>query len=127
MATILIADDEEMLRGMLRQALSKDGHEVLEASNGVEALNLSQSTHVDLIITDLVMPEKNGLDLIMELKKTHHNTPIFAISGGGGIETNYDYLSVAKLIGANSIFSKPIDLASFRHEIAKALGTSAAD
>ncbi len=121
MATVLIVDDEEMLRGMLRQALKKDGYDILEASNGNEALELSNTHEIDLLITDLVMPGKNGLDLIMELKKGQHNMPIIAISGGGGIDTNYDYLSVARLIGATSIFSKPIDLGQFRNTVSNLL------
>ena len=121
MAQILVVDDEDMLRAMLKQALTKDGHTVLEARNGLEALDVAKQNEIDLIITDLVMPEKNGLDLIMGLKNLKKNAPVLAISGGGGIDSNYDYLSVAKLIGATAVFSKPLDLSAFRSEVEKNL------
>lgn len=117
MATILIVDDEEMIRSMLQQALTKDGHDIFIANNGKEAIETAQQQPLDLLITDLVMPVQNGLDLIMEIRKNHPDIPIVAISGGGGLESHFNYLSVAELIGAHSIFKKPLELSEFRRKI----------
>jgi DNA-binding NtrC family response regulator len=120
--TILIVDDEEMIRAVLSQLLTKDGYNILQAEDGVAAIKACAGQNVNLIITDLVMPGKNGIDLIMELKRSQGNIPIIAISGGGGIKGAFDYLSVAKLIGAQEIFPKPIDLEKLKNTVATLLG-----
>jgi len=116
MAKILIVDDEEQMRLVLREALERDNNEIIEAKDGMEASNLYEE--VDLIITDLVMPEKNGLDLIMEIKDKRPDLPIMAISGGGGITGRFDYLPISKIIGAKAIFDKPFSLRELRDQVA---------
>jgi YesN/AraC family two-component response regulator len=107
MAKILVVDDENTIRVMLRGMLEKEGHEILDASNGVEACDMYRENPVDLIITDLVMPERSGIDLILDLKAEFPMIRIMAISGGGGITGRFDYLPIAKLIGAKYVLSKP--------------------
>lgn len=124
--TILIVDDEEMIRMVLQQLLTKEGYHVLQAEDGDGAVSVCHGQHVDLIITDLVMPKKNGIDLIMEIKKKQGNIPVIAISGGGGIRGSFDYLSVAKLVGAHEIFPKPLDLDGLKKATARLLGITAA-
>lgn len=120
--SVLIVDDEDMIRMILSQLLSKDGYNILQAGDGEAAVRACTGQKIDLIITDLVMPTKNGIDLIMEIKRSQGNIPIIAISGGGGIKGTFDYLSVAKLIGAEEIFPKPLDLDKLRKITASLLG-----
>lgn len=111
MAKILIVDDEPHMRmlvsAMLTSADKKTTHEIVTAENGVEAIEIVKSSNLDLVITDLVMPEKNGIDLIMEMKNLNKNLKVLAMSGGGGINGRFDYLPVAQLLGAENVLRKP--------------------
>ena len=100
MARILLIDDDDSVRTMLRLTLAHFGHTVIEARNGKEGLELFQDANADLLITDIVMPEKEGLEVLMELRKQHPPVKIIAISGG-------DYLHMAKLMGAAKVLAKP--------------------
>ena len=106
MAKILIIDDEEIVRFTLREILESDGHEVAEASDGNKGLNAQRADPAELVITDIIMPEKEGVETIIELQKEFPNTKIIAISGGGRMK-NMDFLEVAKKFGAHSVMSKP--------------------
>lgn len=114
MAKVLIVDDEQVIRAMLREFLEDDSHEVMEAENGEQACALYRKSPADLVITDIVMPEKNGIDMIMDLKKDYPDINIVAISGGGGITGRYDYLPIASMVGASNILSKPFSLTEMR-------------
>ena len=107
MATILIIDDKEGIRALLRTVLETAGHEVVEAVNGRQGLDLYRHRPTDLIITDIGMPELNGLDLMLELTRHFLDTKVIAISGVDG-ETNS--LDVAKLLGARRTFHKPFSM-----------------
>jgi DNA-binding NtrC family response regulator len=108
MATILVIDDDYQMRAMLQQMLMRAGHRVIEAANGREGLNLYRTEPTDLIITDLIMPEKEGIETIIELRKEFPSARIIAISGGGktGI---LDFLPLAKKLGAVRTLSKPFE------------------
>lgn len=106
MARILIIDDEPYILMMLKKMLEKVGHEVDMAVNGEEGMELFNKYHADLIITDIVMPEKEGLETIRELKKKHPELKVIAISGGGRVDSK-EYLDSARLFGASRIFKKP--------------------
>jgi two-component system response regulator (stage 0 sporulation protein F) len=107
MATILIIDDEEIIRGLLRSALEKAGYEVMEAANGRQGLELYRHRPADLVITDILMPEMNGLDMLLELTREFLHAKVIAISGGGGEQ---NVLDVAKLLGARRTFQKPFHM-----------------
>jgi two-component system response regulator (stage 0 sporulation protein F) len=107
MATILIIDDDDLIRVLLRSALEETGYEVAEAANGLQGLELYRQRPTDLVITDIIMPEMNGLDLLLALTREFLNAKVIAISGAGG-EKNV--LDVAKLLGARQIFQKPVSL-----------------
>src|SRR5713101_8107640 len=107
MASILIIDDEEGIRALLRTILVAAGHEVTEAANGCQGLELYLHRPTDLIITDIAMPELNGLDMILELTRQFLDAKVIAISGVGE-ETNV--LDVAKLLGARRTFRKPFSM-----------------
>ena len=107
MATILIIDDEEGIRALLRTVLEAAGYEVTEAATGRQGLDRYRQAPTDLIITDLAMPELNGLDLMLALTREFLHAKVIAISGVGG-ETNV--LDVAKLLGARRTFHKPFSM-----------------
>ena len=100
MARILLIDDDDSVRSMLCLTLDHFGHTVIEARNGKEGLALFQHANADLLITDIVMPEKEGLEVLMELRKKNPPVKIIAISGS-------DYLHMAKLMGAAKVLAKP--------------------
>ena len=106
MARILVADDDEAGRLMLAEALLDAGHEVLEARNGREALEVQNVQNADLLLTDLLMPEQEGLETIREFRKRYPRLPIIAMSGGGYIEPG-GYLQMAARVGANHTLIKP--------------------
>ncbi len=106
MKRILVIEDDGHMRGMLRDMLEIAGYEVLEASNGREGLRLFQRNGVDLVITDIIMPEKEGLETIAEFRRDFPALKIIAISGGGQIDSN-KYLRIARIMGAEKIYSKP--------------------
>ncbi len=120
MAKILIVDDEPHMRLLVSAMLKSDKHELCVAENGQSAMDLLKDGGFDVMITDLVMPTKNGIDLIMEIKQALPQLKIIAMSGGGGINGRFDYLPIAKLIGAENILRKPFkreDLSSAVEDI----------
>lgn len=106
MSKILIIDDEPYILLMLKKMLEKAGYEVDLASNGRQGLELFQKDSADMVITDIIMPDKEGLEIIMEMKQTHPDLKIIAISGGGRISPE-SYLECAKHFGAARVFQKP--------------------
>jgi DNA-binding response OmpR family regulator len=108
MVKILIIDDEAPIRKMLKKLLERNDYEVLEASDGNQGIKLFNEHEPDLIITDLIMPDKEGLETIRELKKSNPDVPIIAISGGGITDPKM-YLNLASKFGAVRTFAKPVD------------------
>ena len=104
MATILVVDDQEPIRVLLRDALEGDGHEVLEAANGRLGLELYRKQSADLIITDILMPEMNGLELMLELTRSFLNVKVIVMTGD---LAGMGRLDKAKLLGACQTFQKP--------------------
>ena len=101
-------DDESEIRKLFIQKLAGRGYEIIEACDGKQGLKLYRENHPDLVITDLIMPEKEGIEMIIELKREFPNVKIIAISGGGRNATDA-YRQIAKTMGAERIFPKPID------------------
>lgn len=108
MADILVVDDEKLICEMLDILLSRAGHRVTTAFDGIQALEAVKTTPVDLVIADIVMPEKDGLETIMQLRQEHPSIQIIAISGGSRIG-NADFLAMAAEFGACETFYKPLD------------------
>ena len=106
MARVLVVDDQDLVREAVRVALEGAGHEVGEAENGDQGLALQKEQLFDIIITDILMPVKEGIETIIQLKKEFKDLKIIAISGGGRIK-NTDYLKLAKRLGADKALSKP--------------------
>ena len=110
MAKILVIDDDDTVRLSLRLALEDADHQVEEAGDGLEGLNRFQANPADLVITDIFMPEKEGLETIDEIKRLSPATKIIAISGGGRMDPQ-DYLETARQLGADQALFKPFDIA----------------
>jgi DNA-binding NtrC family response regulator len=108
MERILIIDDEQQIRSMLRLMLERDGYEVAEAPDGIEGIKAYRQKPADLIITDLIMPNKDGIGMIIELQKEFPDVKIIAMSGGG-LNKPEGYLKGAKKLGAACTLTKPID------------------
>lgn len=111
MGSILVVDDQEMIRRALRVVLEKDGHAVVDAGDGNQAMRALRSQPFDLVITDIVMPDKEGLAIISEIRHLYPALPVFAMSGGMSSGT-LDVLDLAKRLGACRTFSKPFSMAS---------------
>ena len=108
MARILIIDDEPQIRSMLKLMLEREGYEVVEAPDGVAGIKVYRQNPADLIITDLIMPNKDGIGMIIDLKKEFPEVKIIAMSGGG-LNKPDGYLKGAKKLGASCTLTKPID------------------
>lgn len=107
MATILVIDDEQSIRKLLREVLEKEGHHVLEAANGREGLVLYQKQPVDLVIMDLLMPDTDGLEATLQLTREYLDAKVIAMTGAQG---DRNFLDVAKLFGARRAIEKPFDI-----------------
>jgi YesN/AraC family two-component response regulator len=106
MLRILVIDDDHDVQRMIFKMLDSADREILTASNGVEAISIFDKKPCDIVITDIIMPEKEGLSLIKEIRIKNLKTKIVAISGGGRISA-YNYLKLAKKFGADRTIAKP--------------------
>ncbi|MCK4807363.1 MAG: response regulator [Candidatus Aegiribacteria sp.] len=109
MPLILIIDDDPMIRDMLVLAFRKKNYDVMDAANGKTALNIFRTEDVDVVITDLIMPDMEGIETIRELRKIKPDAKIIACSGGGSISPD-GYLKIASTMGAQYTFQKPISI-----------------
>lgn len=106
---ILIIDDDEQIRELLRKIMELNEFEVMEAENGRIGMQLHRQAPADLVITDLIMPEQEGLETISSMRRADRDLKIIAISGGGQMGPEA-YLPAALELGADRVFSKPFDL-----------------
>lgn len=118
---ILVIDDDDQMRVLLRQVMEWAGYEVMEAEDGREGMQLQRRDPADLVITDLIMPEQEGLETIGQLRKEFPNTKVIAISGGGRIGPEA-YLPAAQELGADKVFSKPFDVRALAGAVKELLG-----
>jgi DNA-binding response OmpR family regulator len=121
MPRILIIDDDEPFRTMLRMTLTKLGYDVIEAPNGKLGLSLHLASPADLVMTDLIMPEQEGLETIRLLRRKQPEVKIVAMSGGGRINAR-DFLVVARMFGANRTLVKPFSREQLEATLAELLG-----
>jgi DNA-binding response OmpR family regulator len=126
MKRILVIEDDEGLRSMLRMSLEKMGYAVTEARDGKEAITVFKNDPVDLVLTDLMMPEKEGLETIRELRRGNPELKIIAMSGGGRTDAR-DNLKMAKLFGATTAFSKPFSFADLCKAVSELLAVPVPD
>jgi two-component system, chemotaxis family, chemotaxis protein CheY len=105
---VLVIDDDVAVRQTIALLLDDAGIDVIQAADGKEGLSLLPCSQPDLIVTDIIMPEKEGIETIMEIRKLDRDIPIIAISGGGRIG-NADFLEIASRLGASVTLPKPFD------------------
>jgi two-component system, chemotaxis family, chemotaxis protein CheY len=106
MAVVMVIDDDAALRRLIMRALGNDGHEVIEAENGADALALLESHQPALVITDILMPKTEGIETINKVKERFPGIKIIAMSGGG-MSRNLMFLDIARAIGAEETLAKP--------------------
>ena len=120
MAKILVVDDDDAVLMILRKMLETASHDVTTAENGIQALKCLRNQLPDIVILDIIMPEKEGFETIVELRRDYPNLKIIAISGGGSVGAT-NYLKLAKTLGAHLTIEKPIRmkelLAAIEHRV----------
>lgn len=122
MKRILVIDDEPEIRELLKDKLERSGYEIVTASDGNEGVKLFRKNPTDLIITDIIMPEKEGVEVIQELHSEYPKVKIIAISGGGQHTSMQFCLNLAKSLGAVRSFNKPFKLAEIVEAIRDEIG-----
>lgn len=107
MAKILLIEDDQAVRETFEIILASDGHEVIIAVDGNDGIKQAAAQRFDLVITDIIMPERDGVEVINTLRKEQEDLPVIAVSGGGR-SSSMDYLGIAKMLGAAAVLAKPI-------------------
>lgn len=120
MSRILIIDDDPDIRRLLKGALERSQHEILEAANGIEGMRRWREGNPDLVITDLVMPEKDGLDTLFEMVSLDPRVKVIAMTGGNWREA-VDRLHDARLFGAVRTVAKPFTLSEMLRVVGEVL------
>lgn len=120
MARVLVVDDEKDLRAAIRRQLEGANHTVVEAADGNAAVQVFRMLPVDLVITDILMPGKEGIETIIELRQERPDVPIIAMSGGGRTHTR-QYLELAQRLGVKGILKKPFRRSELLAAVAAAL------
>ncbi len=124
--SVLVAEDEEGIRMLLAHWLSEGGHHVQTVEGGQQAMRLLHNEHFDLVITDVVMPDGDGFELIPAIRKIQPSARILAISGGGRYIPGGDCLSLARGLGAHATVIKPFDCEDVRRGVGHAMTALAA-
>jgi YesN/AraC family two-component response regulator len=110
MANILLVEDEALVADALSRAIRSKGHTCVTASNGIDGIKRYSETNFDLVITDIIMPDKEGIELILEMRRKTPEARIIAISGGGRSQRDVEFLNMAEKLGAMASIRKPIRL-----------------
>ncbi len=121
MATILLIDDDSSIRSVFKRFLERHEYSVSVAEDGEAALRLLDEVSPDLVVTDIMMPHKDGIEVILELRKQHPDLPIIAISGGMRVAP-MDFLPMVKKFGVKKVFYKPVELSDLLCAIREELG-----
>lgn len=103
---VLVVDDELMVRTTLKKMLERAGHRVLEAEDGVQALEIFETHSPELMICDIIMPNMEGIETLREVKRAYPKVKVIVISGGARTGS-LNYLSVAEKLGADAVMDKP--------------------
>jgi CheY-like chemotaxis protein len=121
MARVLIIDDDETIRSVFSRFLTGKGFEVVVAADGRQGLRSLEEQSVDLVITDIMMPETDGLEVVMAIRGKEPSIPVIAISGGMHAMP-MDFLPMAKKFGAKEVLYKPVELDDLLSAVERALG-----
>lgn len=126
MADIIIIDDEPALRATMRKILERVGHEIREAEDGDRGIELQRERPADLVITDIFMPGKEGMETIQDLKEEFPGVRILAVSGGASLGASGPLMD-AELFGADGTLAKPFTVEVLQERVAEILGSGEAD
>lgn len=121
--SILVVDDDELVRETLVGYLRTSGFRVTSAFDGEQALEKLKAEPVDLVLTDLIMPNREGIETIVELRRQHTPVKIIAISGGGRTG-DVDFLQMASMLGADGVLRKPFSRAELVRKVHEVLGAN---
>lgn len=124
MARILLVDDDDDVRRAMSRTLQRLGHEITSARAGREALASMEECAPDLLLTDINMPDMDGIELMMAVRKRWPGVPIIAVSGGGMLPKDL-LLANASVLGAVATLQKPVELSALKEALGSALGPSA--
>ncbi|ALA59657.1 response regulator [Nitrospira moscoviensis] len=122
MPRILVIDDERLIRSTIVAILSREGFSIEEAADGRAGLALIHKHRPDVVITDIFMPNKDGIEILMELKRSCPETKIIAMTGGGQSQM-IEIAHAAELLGAHQILRKPFEKRDLLHAMSTVLGT----
>jgi len=103
---IMIVDDDPIIRAICRSSFEESGYTVLEAENGERAVTLLKTHNADVVFLDILMPDKDGLETLLEIRRSRPQARVYAMSGGGR-RGSYNYLEIAKRFGATDVVKKP--------------------
>jgi len=109
-SSILVVDDEDQIRRLIRETLEQAGYHVMEARDGKEALQQYRLAPADLVIMDILMPDQDGLETTVTLRREFPNVKVIAITGGSDMIGILNFLDVAKMLGAHSTLQKPFEM-----------------
>jgi DNA-binding response OmpR family regulator len=115
---VCVIDDDSAVRAMMVRKLTEAGFSTVEATNGIEAIEILKTTRADVAIVDIIMPDQEGLSTIGQIKKTWPHMRILAVSGGGRGSAE-DYLTFASELGADDVLPKPFREAEFLERVRK--------
>jgi CheY-like chemotaxis protein len=123
MPSVLVIDDQPELCRTIKAMLEKSGYQVSTAANGREAAGLIAGNTFDLVLTDVIMPQRDGLQVIMDVRKTNPELPVIVMTGVGDVQGDY-YLQLAADLGARGILHKPFSGQELLNLVAQALPPS---
>jgi len=123
MPSILVVDDEDQIRQLIRATFEEAGYRVAEANNGKDALAQYRLAPTDLVVTDILMPDEDGLECIATLRRESPNVKIIAITGGSDMIGVLGFLDVAKMLGAHRTLQKPFEMKALLDAAHSALQT----
>lgn len=116
---VCVIDDDEHVRTTLAEILRRSGYDVVLASDGDVGLQLVETKRPDIVVTDIVMPNREGIETIREIRSRFPNVRILAMSGGGSKSTSTDFLELAYALGADDVLAKPFRMAELLHKMGK--------
>lgn len=123
MPLVLVVDDEDQIRQLIRESLELAGYEVEEACNGKEGLERYRTKSADLVIMDVLMPDQDGLESILTLRREFPHSRVIAMTGGSDMIGMLNFLDVAKMLGARRTIQKPFEVRSLLEAVATEVTT----
>jgi CheY-like chemotaxis protein len=120
MASVLVVDDDVMVRDVIRRGLERSGLEVIEAAEGAEALEKARQTAVDVLIVDVMMPRKGGIETLMELRRSQPRLKTIMVTGKVDTDSA-SFRNLTQAFGVSRVFSKPLDLEELARSVLELL------